>query len=80
MRIFAEALREIKTSLLKVFLFEETLNAILVFLVVYFISSLFNLGLILPVLFGVAYLAIAFFRKLRVMPVKAVEANYKDLQ
>ena len=80
MRIFAEALREIKTSLLKVFLFEETLNAILVFLVVYFISSLFNLGIVLPVIFGVAYLAYAFYRKLRIMPVKAVEANYKELQ
>lgn len=80
MGIFAEALKEIKTSLLKVFLFEETLNAILVFLVAYLISSLFKLGLLLPVLVGLAYLGYAFYRKLHIRQVKAVEAKYKDLR
>ncbi len=80
MGIFAEALKEIKTSLLKVFLFEEILNAILVFLVAYLISSLLNFGLILPLIFSLVWLGTAFYKKLHIRHVKAVEANYKELQ
>jgi hypothetical protein len=80
MGIFAEALKELKSSLLKVYMFEELLNAILVFLVAYLISSLFRLGLLLPSLSGLAYMVFAIYRELRLRPDKAVESKYKDLR
>ena len=80
MGIFAEALKELKTSLLKVYMFEELLNSILVFLVAYLISSLFRLGLLLPALSGLAYVAFAIYRELHLRPDKAVESKYKDLR
>ncbi|MEK6837326.1 MAG: hypothetical protein AABX69_01630, partial [Nanoarchaeota archaeon] len=80
MGLFAEALKELKSSLLKVYMFEELLNAILVFLVAYLISSLFRLGLLLPAISGLAYLAFAIYRELRFRPDKAVESKYKDLR
>ena len=80
MGIFAEALKEVKSSLLKVSLFEETLNAILVFLVAYLISSLLKLGLLSPVLIGIAYFSYAVYKDLRIRHVKTVENKYKDLQ
>ncbi|MBI2144588.1 hypothetical protein HYU17_05590 [Candidatus Woesearchaeota archaeon] len=78
--IFGEALGELKTSIAKLFLFEELLNAILVFLVAYLISSLFGLGLLLPSLLGLGYLAFAVFRELHLRPEKSVETKYKDLK
>ena len=80
MGLFAEALKELKSSLLKVYMFEELLNAILVFLVAYLISSLFRLGLLLPAISGLAYLAFAIYRELRFRPDKAVESRYKELR
>ena len=80
MGIFAEALKEIKTSLLKVFLFDETLNAILVFLVAYLISSFLKLGLILPIIISLGYFGYAVYKDLHIRHVKTVETKYKDLQ
>lgn len=80
MGIFGEALKEVRTSLLKLFMFEEFLNSILVFLVAYLISSLLGLGLLLPLIPSLGYLAFAVFRELRLRPEKAVEEKYKDLK
>ena len=80
MGAFTEALKETKSSLLKIMLFEETLNAILVFLVVYMISSLFRRGLMLPIIVSFGYLAFAVHRKSRMRADKAVESKYKDLK
>ena len=80
MGIFAEALKELKASLLKVYMFEELLNAILVFLAAYMISSIFRFGLLPPFIAGLAYLLFAVYRELRFRPDKAVESKYKDLR
>lgn len=80
MGIFTEALKEVKASVLKIFLFEETLNAILVFLAAYIISSIFKLGLLLPAIIAVGYLVFAFYRETKLRPAKMVETKYKDLK
>ena len=73
MRVFTEALREVKTSILKIYLFEEVLNAILIFLLAYLISSLFKLGLMPPLAAGLAYLAFAVYRESRLRASRMVE-------
>ncbi len=80
MGAFTEALKETKASLLKIMLFEETLNAILAFLVVYLISSLFRRGLLLPIIISAGYLAFAVYRKSHLRADRAVESKYKDLK
>ncbi len=80
MGIFTEALKEMKTSLLKVFMFEEILNAILIFLAAYLLSSLFRLGLLPSLIIGLGYLCFAVYRKTRIRSDKAVEARYHDLR
>ena len=80
MGIFAEALKEVKNSLLKVFLFEEMLNAILVFLVAYLISSIFKISVIVPLLLGIGYGAFALYKELHLKPARMVETKYKDLK
>lgn len=78
--IFAEALKEVKASLLKVFLFEEMLNAILVFLTAYLISSIFKIGIAIPLLLSVAYGAFALYKELHLKPARLVETKYSDLK
>lgn len=80
MGAFTEALKETKTSLLKIMLFEEALNAILVFLVVYLIASLFRKGLLLPIIVSLGYFAFAVYRERKFGAAKTVESKYKDLQ
>ena len=80
MRVFTEALREVKTSILKIYLFEEVLNAILIFLLAYLISSLFKLGLMPPLAAGLAYLAFAVYRESRLRASRMVESRYRDLK
>ncbi|MBI3036178.1 hypothetical protein HYY73_00255 [Candidatus Woesearchaeota archaeon] len=78
--IFAEALKEVKASLLKVFLFEEMLNAILVFLVAYLIGSLFKISVAVPLLLSIGYGAFSLYRELHLKPARMVETKYKDLK
>ncbi len=80
MGAFTEALKETKNSLLKIMLFEEALNAILVFLAVYLIASLFRRGLLLPIIVSVGYFAFAVYRESHLRAEKAVESKYKDLK
>ncbi len=80
MGAFTEALKETKTSLLKIMLFEEALNAILVFLVVYLIASLFRRGLLLPIIVSLGYLAFAVYRESHLKAERAVESKYKELK
>ncbi len=80
MGAFTEALKETKTALLKITLFEEALNAILVFLAAYLIASLFKIGLWLPLALGIGYFAFAAYRESRLRADKAVESKYKDLR
>lgn len=80
MGMFTDALKEIKTSIVKLFIFEEILNAILIFLVAYILGSLFKLGWAWPLLPSLGYLAFAFYRETKIKPTKLVETKYKDLQ
>jgi hypothetical protein len=80
MGIFNEALKEVKSSLLKVSLFEETLNTIIVFLVVYFIGSFFKFGLILGLVAAGCYFVYALYKERRIRPNYAVETKYRDLK
>ncbi len=80
MGMFTDAMKEIRTLVIKMFLFEEGLNSVLVFLAAYFISSLFRLGLWIPLLVSLAYLTFAIYRETKLKPNKLVETKYKDLQ
>ncbi len=80
MGVFKEALREVKASMLKIFLFEEALNAILVFLTAYIVSSLFKISIIMPLLLSLAYMGFAAYRETRLRATKLVESKYKELQ
>ncbi|MBI2175813.1 hypothetical protein HYU40_00500 [Candidatus Woesearchaeota archaeon] len=80
MGAFTEALKETKTSLLKIMLFEEALNAILIFLAAYLISSLFRAGLWLPLILSGGYFAFATYKERRIRADKAVESKYRDLK
>ena len=80
MGTFTEALKETKSSLLKIMLFEEALNAILAFLAVYLITSLFRRGPLLPAIAGLGYFAFAIYREKRLRAADAVELKYKDLR
>jgi hypothetical protein len=80
MRIFVNAIKEVRTSLIKVFLFEEALNAILVFLGIYIISTLFRLTFLLPFAAASAYFVFAMYREFRINPEKLVESKYEGLQ
>jgi len=83
MGIFTEALHEVKSSLLKVFIFEEALNAILAFLALYLLLSLFKMGtfrLLIPIVIALGYLCIAAYKKTKIRTAKTVETKYKDLQ
>ena len=80
MSIFTEALKETKTSLIKIRMFDQSLNTILVFLVVYLISSLFKLGLKLPLIISSGYFAYAAYKESLVRADRVVESKYKDLR
>ena len=80
MGVFTEALKETKTTLLKLMMFEEALNAILIFLVAYLISSLFRLGLWPPIILSFGYFAFAAYKESRLRADKVVESKYKELR
>lgn len=80
MGVFTEALKETKNTLLKLMMFEEALNAILIFLVAYLISSLFRLGLWPPIILSLGYFAFAAYKESRLRADKAVESKYKELK
>ncbi len=80
MGTFTEALKETRTSLLKIRLFEQALNTILVFLAVYLVASLFRKGLLPPIIAGIGYLAFVIYKERRVKTAKAVESKYKELR
>lgn len=78
--VFTEALKETKNTLLKIMMFEEALNAILIFLVAYLISSLFKMGLWPPIILSFGYFAFAAYKESRLRADKAVESKYKELK
>lgn len=80
MGVFTEALKETKTALLKIMMFEEALNSILIFLAAYMVSSLFRIGLWLPVLASLCYFAFAVYRESHIRADRAVESKYKELR
>lgn len=80
MGAFTEAIKETKTALLKITLFEEALNAILVFLAAYLAGSLFRIGLWPPLILSIGYFAFAAYRESRMRADKAVESKYGDLR
>lgn len=80
MKQFKKALREIIYTLDNIFIFDEILNAIIIFLVIYFVLSFFNYYPLTAIAPAIAYLIFFVYLKIKKDKAKIIENKYDILK
>jgi hypothetical protein len=79
MKNFNTAVKEVKGTLTKLMLFELILNAVIVFLALFLVSSIFGLAFYFAAAAAALYLTITFRNRLRTNKIRMVEKKYTRL-
>ncbi|MBI4438757.1 hypothetical protein HY640_02395 [Candidatus Woesearchaeota archaeon] len=80
MRQITYAVRELKTALAKIYVFETAINSLIAFLSAYFILSILNLPKVLAVSITLAYIIIETGKKVTTNKILQAEATYPRMR